>query len=353
MTAGERRRAGDPHACLLAITRGHDLDAEESEALFATIMDGRASPVVIGALLAALRTKGETVAEIAGAARVMRARAERLGTTREPLVDTCGTGGDFSGTFNVSTAAAFVAAGAGLAVAKHGNRAASSRSGSADVLEALGVEIDLDPGRAARCIDSIGIAFLFAPRFHPAMRHAMGARREIGIRTIFNLLGPLTNPAGARRQVIGVPTPDTLDRMAAALRTLGCDHALVVHGQEGLDEISVSGATLVAEVRGGHVETTTVEPSDLGLAPHPSSAIAGGDAVTNAGILRDVLAGRGTAGQAAFAAANAGAALYVGGAADSLREGVDRAREILASGRALAVLESLIEVSRSLARDPG
>lgn len=349
--AAERRAAGDPHACLRAITAGRDLTATESRALFETIMEGRASPVLVGALLAALRTKGETVDEIAGAARVMRAKVERVETSRAPLVDTCGTGGDFSGTFNISTTAAFVVAAAGVAVAKHGNRAASSRSGSADVLEALGVAIDLTPRQVGSCVDEIGIGFLFAPRFHPAMRHAIGARREIAIPTLFNLLGPLTNPAGATRQVIGVPTAHTVEPMAAVLESLGSDHALVVHGREGLDEISVSGPTIVATVAGGTIAVEEIEPADLGLDTHPPEAVLGGDAAENARITRAVLEGEGTDAQAAIVAANAGAALHVGGAAGSLKEGVTLARAIVVEGEGARALDALVELSERFARE--
>lgn len=348
--AARLRADGDPHACLRAITAGEDLTADESRALFETIMEGRTTQTVIGALLAALRTKGETVDEIAGAARVMRAKAERVETSRGPLVDTCGTGGDFSGTFNVSTTAAFVAAAAGVPIAKHGNRAASSRSGSADVLEALGVAIDLTPRQVGACVDEIGIGFLFAPRFHPAMKHAIGARREIAIRTLYNLLGPLTNPAGATRQVIGVPTPDTVEPMAAVLRSLGSEHALVVHGREGLDEISVSGPTVVATVADGTISVTEVEPAELGLERHPVEAVLGGGPAQNARITRAVLEGEGTPAQSAIVAANAGAAIHVGGRAASLKEGVEGAGRVLESGEGARVLDRLIDVSERFSR---
>ncbi|MDX1661882.1 MAG: anthranilate phosphoribosyltransferase [Gemmatimonadota bacterium] len=349
--AARLRAAGDPHACLRAITAGRDLTATESRALFETIMEGQTTPVVIGAILAALRTKGETVDEIAGAAAVMRAKAERVETSRSPLVDTCGTGGDFSGTFNISTTAAFVAAAAGAPVAKHGNRAASSRSGSADVLEALGVAIDLDPRQVGECVDEVGIGFLFAPRFHPAMRHAIGARREIAIRTLYNLLGPLTNPAGATRQVIGVPTADTVEPIAAVLERLGSEHALVVHGREGLDEISVAGPTIVATVADGTISLAEVGPEDLGLDAHPPEAVLGGDAAENARITRAILEGRGSEAQSAIVAANAGAAILVGGRAASLKEGVAVAREVLEGGEAARVLDRLIDVSERFSRE--
>jgi anthranilate phosphoribosyltransferase len=347
--SSERRRAGDPQACLAWVAAGSDLSAEESRALFDRIMSGDVAPALIGALLAGLATKGETPAEIAGAARVMRERAATVTTRRAPLVDTCGTGGDGCHTFNISTAAAFVAAAAGVAVAKHGNRAASSRCGSADVLEALGAVIDLPPELVGRSIDETGFGFLFAPRFHPATRHAAAVRREIGIRTVFNLLGPLTNPAGARRQVIGVPSVSLVAPIATVLRDLGCDHALVVHGEDGLDEISIAGRTSVVEVRGSEITEGTVTPAELGLDVFPSSELMGGEAEANAGILRAVLEGRGTAAQAASVAANAGAALYVGGASPSWTAGVARAREVIASGEGAAVLDAFLATTRVLA----
>lgn len=313
-------------------------------------MEGEVSPVVIGALLAALRTKGETVHEIAAAARAMRERAAGVATTRGPLIDTCGTGGDFSHTFNVSTAAALVAVGAGLAVAKHGNRAASSRCGSADVLEAGGVAIDLSPAAAGRVLDRTGIGFLFAPNFHPATRHAVGPRREIRIRTVFNLLGPLTNPAGIRRQVVGVPSEELVGRIAETLLELGTEHAMVVHGRDGLDEISVSAPTVVATVREGGIGWEELAPEDLGLGRHPREALAGGDAADNAALLRRVLEGAGTPAQRDFVAANAGAALVVGGAAPDLKAGVTRALELVTTGAAATALDRLVTVSQEEAR---
>jgi anthranilate phosphoribosyltransferase len=340
---------GDPLASLQTVAAGGDLSAAESEALFARIMDGDVPTSMIAALLVALAEKGETAEEIAGAARVMRARATRVTTTRAPLVDTCGTGGDVSGSFNVSTAAALVVAAAGVPVAKHGNRAASSRCGSADVLEALGVAIDLEPEGVGRSIDELGIGFLYAPRFHPAMRHAAQARRETGIRTIFNLLGPLTNPAGAGRQVIGVPRPDAVGRIAGVLRKLGAEAAVVVHGMDGLDEISVCGPTRIASLRGGELEESVIEPADLGLPTFGIREIAGGDAAENAAILRGVLEGRGSDAQRAVVAANAGAGIWIGGGAEALRAGVDRARETIASGQAAELLDRLVDLTVRLA----
>ena len=351
MSRDPRLAAGDPHASLHAISSGEDLTAAEAEALFSQVMEGGVSETLIAALLAALATKGETEEEITGAARVMRAHVERVPSSRSPLLDTCGTGGDFSGSFNVSTAAAFVVAAAGVPVAKHGNRAASSRCGSADVLEELGVVIDLPPDRVGRAIDEVGIGFLYAPRFHPAMRHAIGARREIRIRTVFNLLGPLTNPAGAGRQVIGVPSADAVVRIAAVLRELGAEAAVVVHGLEGLDEISVCGPTRIATLRRGELEEGVISPQDLGLPTFPAGDLAGGDVAENARILRAVLAGEGSEAQRAVVAANAGAGIWIGGSAPDLRAGVERARETRASGRAGALLEDFAELTRRLAAE--
>jgi anthranilate phosphoribosyltransferase len=343
-----RLAAGDPHASLAAIVAGTDLTGTESEALFSRMMDGEVPPALIAGLLVALRAKGETEHEIAGAARVMRARATPVPTEREPLIDTCGTGGDFSGSFNVSTAAALVVAAAGIAVAKHGNRAASSRCGSADVLEALGLPVDLEPEQVGRSIDELGIGFLFAPRYHPAMRHAAEARRALGIRTVFNLLGPLTNPAGARRQLIGVPSPEAVPRIAGVLRELGAEAALVVHGEEGLDEISVCGPTRIAIVRDGTVEERTIEPANLGLAVFASEEISGGDPAENARILREVTEGKGSAARSAVVAANAGAAIWIAGGAPSIRAGVERAREVLAAGEAARLLDDLVAFTRRM-----
>ena len=318
---------------------GRDLERAEMEALFGRLMDGAITPVFQAALLAALAAKGETAAEIAGAARAMRARAIRIPHHREGVVDTCGTGGDGAGTFNISTAAALVAAAAGVPMAKHGNRSVSSRCGSADVLEALGVAVQVTPESAADALDEIGIAFLFAPPLHPAMKQVMPVRRELGVRTVFNLLGPLVNPAGARRQLLGVPRPRWVDTHAAVLAELGCDHALVVHGG-GLDEITTTGETMIAEVRGAEIARYTVTPETLGLARVGRPALLGGDIADNAGAMLRVLGGEpGPLGD--VTAANAGGAIYVGGLAATLVEGVARAREVLAEGGGLAKLEAL------------
>ena len=330
----------DARDALARIAGGQDLERGETEDLFGQLMDGALSETLKAALLIALRMKGEAVAEIAGAAAAMRRRVLAIPHRRVGVVDTCGTGGDGRATFNISTAAAFVVAAAGVPVAKHGNRAVSSRSGSADVLAALGVEIEASPEAAAAALERVGIAFLFAPRLHPAMREVAPVRRELGLRTIFNVLGPLTNPAGARRQVVGVYAEDLVERLALVLVDLGTDHALVVHGSDGLDEITTTGATRVAEVRGGELHLATIAPEGLGLARATLEDLAGGTPEENARAMERIFAGE-TGPLADVVAANAGAALYVGGAAHGLREGVERAREVLASGAAAAKLEEL------------
>lgn len=317
-----------------------DLGHDEVAALVGRVMDGEVPEPVIGALLAALATKGETPEEIAGAAEAMRARARRVPHGRVEVLDTCGTGGDGRGSFNVSTAAAFVAAAAGAPVAKHGNRAISSRSGSADVLAALGVAIEVEPETAGRQLDALGIAFLFAPLHHPATRAVAPVRRALGVRTVFNLLGPLTNPAGARRQLVGVYAADRVEPVARVLARLGTTHALVVHGRDGLDEISTTAPTIAAEVRDGDVRSFEIRPEELGVAPATLEQIAGGSPEENARRLESVLAGE--AGPLAeIVAANAGAALYVAGLAADLRTGVRLAREILATRVGREKLEQL------------
>ncbi len=323
-----------------------DLTREETEALFGRLMDGEVPEAVQAALLVALSIKGEARAEITGAAAAMRARVTAIPHRRGDLIDTCGTGGDGRGSFNISTAAAFVAAAAGAAVAKHGNRSVSSRSGSADVLAALGVPIEVEPEHAARALDEIGIAFLFAPRLHPAMKHAMPVRRALGVRTLFNVLGPLTNPAGARRQLMGVYAPELVELLAGVLADLGSEHALVVHGSDGLDEITTTGPTRVAEVRHGRVEVYDLDPRDLDLELAPSAALAGGDPEHNAALMRGLLAGEGGP-LADVVALNAAAALYVAGVAASLPGGLGLARQALGSGAAKEKLEALAAFGRT------
>jgi len=322
---------------------GHDLSRAEMAEAMNEIADGGATPAQVGAFLVALRMKGETVDEIAGAAEVMRARVDRVKVARDVFVDTCGTGGDGRNTFNISTTAAFAVAGAGVTVAKHGNRAVSSRSGSADVLAALGVNVDAAKDVVERCIEEVGIGFLFAPRLHPAFKAVAGIRREIGARTVFNLLGPLANPAGARHQVMGVFEPRWVPVIGGVLATLGAAHAFVVHG-EGLDEIAVTGMTHVCEVKAGKTERYSMMPEDLGLRRHPETEIAGGDAERNAGILRDVLSGQKGAPRDAVLA-NAAAALVCAGAAPDLRAGVRLAAESIDRGSAAEKLRRLVAAS--------
>ena len=324
-----------------------DLTETEAAAVMEEIMEGQATPSQLGGFLLALRMKGETPDEIAGLARVMRAKALRV-ETAGPVVDTCGTGGDGQGTFNISTAAAFVVAGAGLAVAKHGNRAASSQCGSADVLEALGVKIDLTPEQVRACLDDIGIAFMFAQTFHPAMRHAAPTRRELGTRTVFNVLGPLCNPAGARHQVLGVARPELVDLVSQALLRLGATHVLVVHGEEGVDELVLNGPSIIAELDGGAIRRYTIDPDGFGLARAPLSALAGGTAQENAATMRRVLVGDAGPIQDAVLL-NAAAAIVAGDRAGDLREGLALARASLASGAALTKLDGLIKASQKFA----
>ena len=316
---------------LARVYRGHDLTAAEAEAVMDQIMSGEFEPAQFGAFVAALGMKGETADEVAGLARAMRRAALPLRVAGEDFIDTCGTGGDGKNTFNVSTASALVAAAAGVVVAKHGNRAASSRSGSADVLEALGARIDLTPQQVGECIDRAGIGFLFAQSFHPAMRHAGPLRAQIGIPTVFNILGPLTNPAGARRQLLGVARAELLELVAGALARLGARRALVVHGLEGLDEISIAGPTRVFSVRDGDVEEFQVRPSDFGLAEAPLADVAGGDPDRNAAIIRAVLDGD-PGPPRDFILLNAAAALVVAGRVNGLDEGVELAGATIDSG---------------------
>jgi anthranilate phosphoribosyltransferase len=321
-----------------------------------TIMTGGATDAQIASFLTGLRMKCETVEELIGFARVIREKATPVrsrsnvaaafsGTEREMLVDTCGTGGDAAGTFNISTATAFVVAGAGIRVAKHGNRSVSGICGSADVVEALGIRIDLPPDAVARCIDEVGIGFLYAPLLHSAMRYVMLARREMKIRTVFNLLGPLCNPAGANAQVLGVYSEKLTDMMAQVLCELGARRALVVHGLDGLDEITISGETKICEVRDGVVRTYYVVPEDFGLERAPIDHIQGGDAACNARIIREVLSGS-SGVRRDVVLLNAAAGLVAGGRASSLREGIACARDSIDSGSAHSCLEKLVELSR-------
>jgi anthranilate phosphoribosyltransferase len=331
----------EPREALRRLTAGDSLDRGEAEDLFGRMIDGEISDPLKAALLVALRMKGEAVPEIAGAAAAMRRRATPIPHRLPVVVDTCGTGGDGRGTFNISTAAALVAAAAGATVAKHGNRSVSSRSGSADVLAALGVRLDEDPATAGRALEQVGICFLFAPYFHPGMREVMPVRRELALRTIFNVIGPLINPAGARRQLMGVYAAALVEPIGRVLAELGTEHALVVHGEDGLDEITSTGATRVCEVRGGEVRCYSVEPEALGIRRAQLGELVGGGPDENAALMREVLAS-GAGPLADVTALNAGAALYVAGLAADLAAGVARAREVLVSGEAADKLAQLV-----------
>jgi anthranilate phosphoribosyltransferase len=331
-----------------ALAQRRDLSAEETAEVLAQIMHGEVSETQIAGFLIALRTKGETVEELTGLARTMRELAAHVPIDRADLLDTAGTGGG-RGTFNVSTTAALIAAGAGCAVAKHGNRSATSRSGSADLLEALGARIDLEPEGVAACIEEAGFGFMFAPAHHQATRFVVPVRRELAVRTIFNFLGPLTNPAGARRQLIGVSDPAFLETIAGALARLGVDRALVVSSEDGLDEISIAAATTVIEVNGDDLNRYTLTPGDVGIeladpAREEAALFAGGNPEENAGVTRSIL--RGEPGpRSDLAAINAGAAIYAAGGADSIAEGVVAAREALTGGGAADALERFVHAS--------
>ena len=329
-----------------AVANGDHLTSDHATAVLDEIMEGRSSEVQIAAFLIALRAKGETVAELVGLARTMRRLAAAVDAGRDDLVDTAGTGGGPS-TFNISTAAALVAAGAGCAIATHGNRSNTSRSGSADLLEALGVSIELDPPAVATCIDEIGFGFMFAPRHHAAMKHVVPVRKELGVRTIFNFLGPLTNPAGASRQLLGVSDRRYQETIAEALVGLGCERALVVCAADGVDELDVAGETRVIEVSGGGTEEWFVRPEEVGVERASIDKIAGGSPEENAAVVRGVLEGEeGPASE--VVALNAGAAILAGGGVPALADGIAKAREAIDSGAARQVLERLIERSSSL-----
>ena len=330
------------------VARGEDLEREEARQAALAILRGDVPDSVIGGLLVGLKAKGETEDEITGFAQGMR--EVKLGITpgTATLVDTCGTGGDRSGTFNISTTAALIAAAAGVRVAKHGNRGVSSRCGSADVLEALGVDIEMGPAAVQECIETIGFGFMFAPAFHPAMKRVMGVRRDLGVPTIFNILGPLTNPAGARAQVLGVSRAELVPLMGRVLCLLGCERAFVLHGTDGLDEFSLSSETIVCEVEGGVMTEYQLEPEDLGVVRQRRSELAGGDADRNADITRSVLAGQQGAALE-VCVANAAFAVVAGGAACSLAEGAAAAREAVESGKGARVLERLVSFSKATA----
>lgn len=335
------------------LVNGDHLNRAEAAAAMEEIFEGEATPSQIGAFLTALRIKGETVEEVAGLAQVMRDKATHVeipANLGRPVVDTCGTGGDGSNTFNISTTAAFVVAGAGAVVAKHGNRAASSKCGSADVLEALGVNINLKPEQVTACLVEAGIGFMFAPLFHPSMKYAGPVRREIGIRNVFNILGPLTNPAGAKRQVLGVPTQALAAKIAAVSRELGSEHTLVVNSADGLDEISVCAETYIYEVRAGQqeIKERIIRPEDFGIKRHPGEVLIGGNAQDNRAITLEILQGELTP-QRDVVLLNAAAALMVAGIASDIPTGLEQAAASVDSGQALQRLKDLVRVSQSFA----
>jgi len=337
----------DMQSAIRAVTERRNLDRQDMQAVMRLIMTGQATPAQIGGFLVGLRMKGETVDEIAAAASVMREFATRVEVAGPHLVDTCGTGGDGASTFNISTASALVSAAAGARVAKHGNRSVSSKSGSADVLEAAGVRLDLSPAQVTACIERVGVGFLFAPRHHGATKHAIGPRREMGIRTVFNLLGPLTNPAAAPNQVLGVFGGQWLEPLAQVLKKLGSEHVLVVHAEDGLDEISIGAPTRVAELKNGEISLYSIRPEDFGMPCAALDVLRVEDAAQSLAMIRRVLDNE--AGPARdIVMLNAGAAIYAAGLASSLADGVARAGEVLANGKARETLDELIRVSNAI-----
>jgi anthranilate phosphoribosyltransferase len=344
----------DIQPALGALVEGRDLSRDEMAGVMRQVMSGDATDAQIGALLVALRIKGETVDEIAGAVQVMRELATPVEVDSPHLVDLVGTGGDGANLFNVSTASTFVAAAAGAHVAKHGNRGVSSSSGSSDVLETLGMPLDLSPEQVARAIDEIGVGFMFAPAHHSAMRYAVGPRRELGMRTVFNVLGPLTNPAGVKRQVIGVFSAELCEPLAEVARTLGAEHVMIVHSDDGLDEISIADGTRVAELRDGEIETYHLTPEEFGISRRSLDGLSVGDARASAALIRAALSGDGT--EAAdkardIIALNAGACIYVSGVAGSLANGVSLAQDLLATGQANEKLKAFIDFTRLMRGD--
>ena len=327
------------------LVSGRSLTIDEASTVMNEIMEGAATPAQFGAFVTALRIKGETVEEIAGLARTMRAKALRVNIS-EPVVDTCGTGGDGKGTFNISTTAAFVVAACGLKVAKHGNRAMSSQCGSADVLEAMGIKIDLTPQQVQKCLETIGIGFMLAPVFHPAMKYASVPRKEVGIRTVFNILGPLTNPAGARAQVLGVPEKSLTEKMATVLKMLDCQHALVVHGEDGLDEITITGKTFVSELKNGSVKNYEITPEEMGLTRGKPDSLKGGTAKDNADLLCGILSGKKGACRD-IVLMNAAAALLAGDKVTTFGQGIALSEQAIDNGKALQKLEELVKFSNN------
>jgi anthranilate phosphoribosyltransferase len=337
----------DMPSALRAVIERHDLSAADMRDVMRLIMTGHATPAQIGGFLVGLRMKGETVEEIAAAAEVMRELAARVGVSGPHLVDTCGTGGDGASTFNISTASAFVVAAAGGKVAKHGNRSVSSKSGSADVLEAAGVNLDLTAEQVARCVNEVGVGFMFAPKFHGAMKHAIGPRREMGVRTIFNLLGPLTNPANAPCQVLGVFSDQWIEPLAEVLQRLGSEHVLVVHAADGMDEISIGAPTHVAELKEGRVRVFTLQPEQYGIRRGDVAKLAVAGPTESLAMMESVL--HNEPGPARdIVALNAGAAIYVAGLAPDLSAGVKTAQDVIAGGRAAKKLQELVALSKAL-----
>ena len=329
------------------IVDGMDISLEEASAVMGEIMSGEATPSQIACLITALRIKGETADEVTGFASKMRENAVKIHTRSGDLVDTCGTGGDVSGTFNVSTVSAIVAAAAGVKIAKHGNRSVSSKCGSADILEAMGVKIELAPNMVAKCIDEIGLGFIYAPSFHPAMKYAGPTRKEIGIRTIFNILGPLTNPAGAKNQLLGVFSPKLTELMALTLQNLGSTEVMAVHGMDGLDEISVSDRTKVSHLKGGVIKNYFIEPKNFRLKRYAKEEILGGTVNENIKITIDILKGTETGAKKDIVLLNAAAALVVGHIAKDMNEGILRSRSAIESGSAYKKLEELVKFTNS------
>ncbi|MEH6587202.1 MAG: anthranilate phosphoribosyltransferase [Halioglobus sp.] len=339
----------DIQKAVAALVESRDLSREEMAGVMRQVMSGDATDAQIGGLLVALRIKGETIDEIAGAAEVMRELATPVAVDCPNLVDLVGTGGDGANLFNVSTASTFVVAAAGAHVAKHGNRGVSSSSGSSDVLETLGVPLDLDPIQVARAIEEIGVGFMFAPAHHSAMRHAVGPRRELGMRTIFNVLGPLTNPAGVTRQVIGVFSADLCEQLAQVCKALGSQHAMIVHSDDGLDEISIAAGTKVSELRDGNIETYHINPEDFGVQRQSLEGLSVADSGASAKLIRNALAGEDDAASqkaAAIISLNAGATIYVAGIASTFADGVSMAEDLLASGQAAEKLKSFVDFTQ-------
>lgn len=334
---------------LKVVIDGQNLSREASYEVMRGMMEGQATPAQIAAFLVAEKLKGETYHEVAGFASAMREKATPIGTRHANAIDMCGTGGDGKGTFNISTVASFVVAAGGVPVAKHGNRSVSSKCGSADLLESLGVKIDLTAEQVSRCLDELYIGFLYAPALHTAMKHAVGPRREIGVRTVFNILGPLTNPAAVRRQLLGVFNLDVARLMAEVLKELGADHVLVLHSDDGLDEISIYAPTQAFEVQGNNVRHLTIRPEDFGIATCPEAAVLGGTPEENARTALAVLSGKETGAARDFVVANAAGGLYVGGEAAGLEQGARIAREVIDSGAAIARLEAFRDLTLRLA----